>query len=83
MARLFRNTRLATAAAGSRAMMAITQAAIDVAMNVLDGASDVGLPRFSDGATADPDVKRVVELSLAHEREVEQKETDWLARQRR
>jgi creatinine amidohydrolase/Fe(II)-dependent formamide hydrolase-like protein len=74
---------IATASAGARAMNAIAQAAVDVAMNVLDGAPDSPFARVANQAAASPDTAKLVATSLAHEQQVEQREADWLGRNRR
>jgi creatinine amidohydrolase len=79
----FGTPAIATAAAGARAMNAMAQAAIDAAFKVLDGAPDSTLPRVSGLLDADRDVQAVLEASLEHERRVEQRQNEWLARPRR
>jgi creatinine amidohydrolase/Fe(II)-dependent formamide hydrolase-like protein len=72
---------IASAAAGARAMTAIAQAACDAALKVLDGTPDSALPRVP--AASMPGIDAVLARSLAHERDVEQRESAWLARIRR
>ncbi|HEY7286464.1 MAG TPA: creatininase family protein [Vicinamibacterales bacterium] len=73
---------IATAAAGARAMNAIAQAAVDVALKTLDGAPDAALPRVANLMAGDPDVASLVAASLERERQAERRQTDWLARHR-
>ena len=74
---------IATASAGARAMNAIAQAAIDVALKMLDGAPDGALPRVANLMAGDPDVAALVAASLERERRSGQRQEDWLARTRR
>jgi creatinine amidohydrolase/Fe(II)-dependent formamide hydrolase-like protein len=74
---------IATAAAGARAMSAIAQAAVDVALKVLDGAPDAALARVADQTATNPDIAKLVAASLEHERQIEQRQNDWLTRNRR
>ncbi len=74
---------IATAAAGARAMSAIAQAAVDVALKVLDGAPDAALVRVADQTATNPDIAKLVAASLEHERQIEQRQSDWLTRNRR
>jgi creatinine amidohydrolase len=78
----FGTPAIADAGAGSRAMNATAQAAIDAALKVLAGAPDAALPRIWDALAEDPAVRQVIEASSEHERQVERAETDWLMRQR-
>jgi hypothetical protein len=61
-------------------MNAIAQAAIDAALHVLDGAPDAALPRAATQLLGDPDVSQVVSASLEHERQIERRQSEWLAR---
>jgi len=62
-------------------MHAIAQAAVDLVLNVLDGGSDQG-PRVAHRPTSDPAFKGVIEAALEHERQIERKQAEWLAKQR-
>ena len=55
---------IATAAAGARAMSAIGQAALDVALKVLGGVADAPLVRVADQTAANPEVAKPVAASL-------------------
>jgi len=77
----FGTPAIATAAAGSRAMNAIADAAVRVAMQILDGGTDAALAHVADEMT-DPGFKPIVDQLLAHEREVERKQNEWLAKQK-
>jgi creatinine amidohydrolase/Fe(II)-dependent formamide hydrolase-like protein len=77
----FGTPAIATAAAGSRAMNAIADAAVTVARQVIDGGTDAALPRVADGMTA-PGFKPLVDQSLAHDLAVERKQNDWIAKQK-
>ncbi len=77
----FGTPAIATPDAGRRAMNAIAQAAVDVVLNVLDGGSDRG-PRVADRPTSDLAFRRVVEAALEHERQIERKQAEWLAKRR-
>jgi len=79
----FGTPAIATAAAGARAMNAMAQAAIDAALNILDGAPDSDLPRVAGMLDKDRDVQSVLEASLERERRIEQRQNEWLARTRR
>lgn len=59
------------------------RAAVDAALEVLDGAPDAPLSRMSKVAASDRDLATIVEGSLEHERQIERRETDWLNRARR
>ena len=76
----FGTPAIANAAAGSRGMNAIADAAVRIALQVLDGGSDAGLPRVGD-RMSDPMFKPFLDPSLAHEREIERRQNDWLAKQ--
>jgi hypothetical protein len=52
-----------------------------IALQVLDGGADVALPHVADQMT-DPGFKPIVDQLLVHEREVERKQNDWLAKQK-
>jgi hypothetical protein len=54
--------------------------AVDLALNVLDGGSAQG-PRVADRPRSDPAFRRVVEAALEHERQIERKQAEWLAKQ--
>jgi creatinine amidohydrolase/Fe(II)-dependent formamide hydrolase-like protein len=77
----FGTPAIATSDIGSRAMNAIAQAAVDVVVRVLDGGSDQG-PRVADRLTSDPAFGRVVEAALEHERQIERRQVEWLAKRR-
>jgi hypothetical protein len=62
-------------------MNAIAQAAVDLVLRVLDGGTDQG-QRVADRPLSDPTFRRVVEAALEHERRVEQRQADWLAKRR-
>ena len=72
---------IASAEAGRRGMQAIADAAVQIALRVLEGAPDSALPRVADGMN-DPDVRRIMDAVLAHERENERRQAEWLAKQR-
>jgi len=75
----FGTPSIATAAAGSRAMIAIAQAAVDVAVEILNGTADSEMSRVADLA-ADPAFKPLVDQSLEHDRSAEQRQAAWLAK---
>ena len=77
----FGTPAVATPDAGRRAMNAIAQAAVDLVLRVLDGGTDQG-PRVADRLASDPTFRRVVEAALEHERRVEQRQVEWLAKRR-
>src|SRR5262245_2556039 len=77
----FGTPAIANPEAGRRAMTAIARAAVNVVLKELDGQPDAGA-RVADRTLADPDIRRIVESSLDHEREIERKQGAWLARQR-
>ncbi|MBI3401163.1 MAG: creatininase family protein [Acidobacteria bacterium] len=77
----FGTPAIATAAAGSRVMNAIADAAVTIALQILDGGTDAALPRVADGMTA-PGFKPLVDQSLAHDLAVERKQTEWLVKQK-
>jgi hypothetical protein len=76
----FGTPAIATPEAGRRAMNAIAQAAVDVVLNVLDGSDR--RPRVANRPTSDPAFSRVVEAALEHERQIERKQAEWLAKRR-
>src|SRR5262245_36429747 len=78
----FGTPSIASASAGSRAMQAIAQAAVDAALKILDGAPDDALPRVASLADANADIRKMVDASLERERQIEQRQNDWLARHR-
>jgi hypothetical protein len=67
------------AAAGSRAMIAIAQAAVSVAEDILNGTADSERPRVADLA-GDPTIKPLVDRALEHDRSAEQRQAEWLAK---
>jgi len=77
----FGTPAVATPDAGRRAMNAIAHAAVDLVLRVLDGGSDRG-PRVADRMASDTAFRGVVEAALEHERRVEQRQADWLAKRR-
>jgi len=77
----FGTPAISTSDIGSRAMNAIAQAAVDVVVRVLEGGSDQG-PRVADRLTSDPAFGRVVEAALEHERQIERRQVEWLAKRR-
>lgn len=77
----FGTPAIATPEAGRRAMNAIAQAAVDFVLSVLDGRAHQG-PRVADRPMSDPTFRRVVEAALEHERQIERKQVEWLAKQR-
>jgi creatinine amidohydrolase/Fe(II)-dependent formamide hydrolase-like protein len=77
----FGTPAVATPDAGRRAMNAIAQAAVDLVLNVLEGGSAQG-PLVADRAMSDPAFRRVVEAALEHERQIERKQAEWLAKHR-
>ncbi len=79
----FGTPAIASASAGSRAMNAIAQAAVDAVLRVLDGDAGDAMRRVADGMLSDAGFKRLTDTSLEHERQVEARETEWLARHRR
>jgi creatinine amidohydrolase len=77
----FGTPAIATPEAGRRAMHAIAQAAVHLVLKVLDGGSDQG-PRVAHRPTSDPAFRGVIEAALEHERQIERKQAEWLAKQR-
>ena len=61
-------------------MDAIAKAAADLVLRVLEGGSSQG-PRVADRPASDPAFKRVVEAAIEHERRIEQRQAEWLAKQ--
>ncbi len=54
---------------------------MSVALQILDGGTDAALLHVADQMT-DPGFKPIVDQLLVHEREVERKQSEWLAKQR-
>ena len=79
----FGTPAIATPAAGDRAMNAIAQAAIDAALKILDGAPDAAFPRVAGLLAGDPDVQKMLSISSERERQIERRQSDWLAKSRR
>ena len=77
----FGTPAIATPETGRRAMDAIAKAAVDLVLRVLEGGGYQG-PRVADRPASDPTFKRVVEAALEHERRIEQRQAEWLAKQR-
>jgi creatinine amidohydrolase/Fe(II)-dependent formamide hydrolase-like protein len=75
----FGTPSIANAAAGSRAMIAISQAAVETALDILNGAPDSDLPRVADLAR-DPAFKQLVDQTLEHDLSAEQRQAAWLAK---
>ena len=75
----FGTPAIATAAAGSRAMIGIADAAVGTALDILNGTADSEMPRIADLA-ADPAFKPLVDEVLEHDRFAEQRQADWLAK---
>jgi creatinine amidohydrolase len=73
----FGTPSIATAAAGSRAMTGIAQAAVGAAMDILSGIAPVEMPRLADLAE-DPAIKPIVDQELEHDRTAEQRHAEWL-----
>jgi creatinine amidohydrolase/Fe(II)-dependent formamide hydrolase-like protein len=79
----FGTPAIANAAAGSRAMAALAQAAVESVRQMLDGGPPAAAPRAVDELETIPGVREIVEGSAKHDREVEQREREWLAKQPR
>lgn len=70
--------RLATAAAGARIWKALSAAAVEHTLKVLDGADPSQFLRWGDLLTTLPEYVEVDREALASEKSVEQREVDWL-----
>jgi hypothetical protein len=79
----FGTPAIATRAAGERAMNAIAQSAIDAALKILDGAPDSAFLRVAVLFAGDADVQKTLSISADHERQIERRQSDWLAKNRR
>jgi hypothetical protein len=55
---------------------------MEAALRVLDGAPDTALVRVPDPA-GDPGFTRIIDASLEHERQVGERQREWISRQRR
>lgn len=75
----FGTPAIANPAAGRRAMDALGAAASEAVLKMLDGTLDRSAPRVTDLDASDPTFKAIIDASLTHERDVERKESDWLA----
>jgi hypothetical protein len=62
-------------------MNVIARAAVDLVLKVLEGGSYHG-SRVADRPASDPTFKRAVDAALEHERRIEQRQAEWLAKQR-
>lgn len=60
-------------------MIAIAQAAVAVAMDILNGTADSAMSRVADSAE-DPAVKPIVDQAREHDRSAAQRQADWLAK---
>ena len=78
----FGTPAIANAAAGRRAMEALSAAAIDAALKFLDGTLPADARRVYDDDQTVPIFKRVTEDGLQHDRQVEQRQAAWIARVR-
>jgi len=64
-------------------MSAIAKAAIDAALKILDGAPDAAFPRVAGLLAGDADVQKMLSIAAEHERQIERRQSDWLAKSRR
>jgi len=79
----FGTPAIATTEAGRRKMDGLAAAAIEVALNMLDGTLSPSAARVVDQVAEVPAFKSLWDASLEHDRLLEKKEADWLARERR
>jgi hypothetical protein len=75
----FGTPAIANVAAGRSKMEGVAAAAVDAALKALDGTLPATAPRVVDQDAADPVFARITDASLAHDRQVEKTEMDWLA----
>jgi hypothetical protein len=77
----FGSPRLATAARGARAFEACADNVVGTSLKILDGLDHRSLPRYADGGVPDAALKQIIDSSLAHERQVDSKQKEWLLEQ--
>lgn len=74
----FGSPRLASASMGAHAMEAEMEAAVKVALQILDGTDDRSFPRFGDLALESPDNISIDQDALRRDEEVRRQQADWL-----
>jgi creatinine amidohydrolase/Fe(II)-dependent formamide hydrolase-like protein len=75
----FGSPRLASAAHGARVWNSFSEAAVAMALRILEGYDHTKEPRYVDVISADPEVAAVNQDALAHDRRRAQKQQAWLA----
>ncbi len=74
----FGSPRLANAAYGAAVWKSFSEAAIGMALRILDGYDYTKEPRYVDVISADADIAAVNKDALAHDQQTEQKQQAWL-----
>lgn len=69
---------LASAAQGAEIWSNFSEAAVGMAMRVLDGDDYTQVPRYADLVSQDPRIAEVNRDALAHDREREARQAEWL-----
>jgi creatinine amidohydrolase/Fe(II)-dependent formamide hydrolase-like protein len=74
--------KLASAEIGQREIELVSAAIVQMALQILDGLDVRKIPRFGDAAAKEPSIKANDEAAAAHDRELEKREKDWVARKK-
>jgi creatinine amidohydrolase/Fe(II)-dependent formamide hydrolase-like protein len=74
----FGTPAIAGVEAGRRKMDGLAAAAVEAALEAIDGTLPAAASRVVDESAADPAFSRVTRASLEHDRQVEKTEMDWL-----
>lgn len=75
----FGSPRMATPAQGARILRAVTAAAVEYALNILDGLDPRTVPRIGNLARESPENVAIDAEALEREREIRRKQEEWLA----
>lgn len=75
----FGSPRMATPAQGARIVQAVAAAAVDYALNILDGLDPRTVPRIGDLARDSPENVSIDADALEREMEILRKQQEWLA----
>lgn len=75
----FGSPRMATPAQGARIVQAVAAAAVDYALNILDGLDPGTVPRIGDLARESPENVSIDADALEREMEILRKQQEWLA----
>lgn len=74
--------RIATAAQGAKIVRALAETTVAYAVKILDGMDPRDIPRLGDVARDSPENVAIDEDALRHERQMLQKQEEWLTRKK-